>query len=135
MNPNYMQNLKFLKKGDRLNPYGRPKGTPNRSTIAKYVLSMATEPPEKILLELEKMYPMFFRKRGIKWSNEFLASIRLAQKAIIKADVAAYNALMDSAYGKSTLRVENPNPIEQEELSEETKALLNEFIDWRKKRT
>jgi len=89
------------KPGESGNPKGRPKGVPNRSTVARLVLGMAGELPEEVLKNLKLMYPKFFEKKSKKWSNEFLMTIRLAQKAIIKADVASYNAIMDSAYGKA----------------------------------
>lgn len=95
-----------FKPGQSGNSKGRGKGIPNRSTIALNVLKMKGKLPGEILRNLEKMYPEFFKKKGEGWSNEFLATIRLAQKAIIKGDVLAYNVIMDSAYGKARQSLE-----------------------------
>jgi len=107
------------KPGESGNPKGRPKGTPNRSTIARYVLEMIAQPPANILRNLKEMYPQFFEKKGEKWTNEFLMTIRLCQKAIIKGDVQAYNALLDSAYGKPKSEIE----FESEDIKELSEAI------------
>jgi hypothetical protein len=80
-----------FKKGVSGNPKGRPKGTLNRSTIAKRWLEVLSEE------EVEDGV--------VKWlSNEEAITLALIQKAR-KGDVNAYKALMDSAYGtaKDTL--------------------------------
>ena len=80
-----------FKKGVSGNPNGRPKGTLNRSTIAKRWLEVLSEE------EVEDGV--------VKWlSNEEAITLALIQKAR-KGDVNAYKALMDSAYGtaKDTL--------------------------------
>ena len=74
-----------FKKGESGNPKGRPKGTLNRSTIAKKWLEVLSQE------ELEDGV--------VKWlSNEEAITLALIQKAR-KGDVNAYKALMDSAYG------------------------------------
>jgi len=79
------QNLKSYKKGQSGNPKGKPKGTLNRSTIAKKWLEVLSQE------ELEDGV--------VKWlSNEEAITLALIQKAR-KGDVNAYKALMDSAYG------------------------------------
>jgi hypothetical protein len=79
------QNLKSFKKGQSGNPKGRPKGSLNRSTIAKKWLEVLSQE------ELEDGV--------VKWlSNEEAITLALIQKAR-KGDVNAYKALMDSAYG------------------------------------
>ena len=80
-----------FKKGVSGNPKGKPKGTLNRSTIAKKWLEVLSEE------EVEDGV--------VKWlSNEEAITLALIQKAR-KGDVNAYKALMDSAYGtaKDTL--------------------------------
>ena len=80
-----------FKKGVSGNPKGKPKGTLNRSTIAKRWLEVLSEE------EVEDGV--------VKWlSNEEAITLALIQKAR-KGDVNAYKALMDSAYGtaKDTL--------------------------------
>lgn len=75
-----MKNLKPFKKGQSGNPKGRPKGSLNRSTIAKELLeAKATDGgPGLIAHQLTR------------------AQIRKADKG----NTAAYRELMDSAYGK-----------------------------------
>jgi len=79
------QNLKSFKKGQSGNPNGRPKGSLNRSTIAKKWLEVLSQE------ELED--------GEVKWlSNEEAMTLSLIKKAR-NGDVNAYKALMDSAYG------------------------------------
>jgi hypothetical protein len=79
------QNLKSFKKGQSGNPNGRPKGSLNRSTIAKKWLEVLSQE------ELED--------GQVKWlSNEEAMTLALIRKAR-NGDVNAYKALMDSAYG------------------------------------
>lgn len=79
------QNLKSFKKGQSGNPNGRPKGSLNRSTIAKKWLEVLSQE------ELED--------GQVKWlSNEEAMTLALIRKAR-NGDVNAYNALMNSAYG------------------------------------
>jgi len=79
------QNLKSFKKGQSGNPNGRPKGSLNRSTIAKKWLEVLSQE------ELED--------GQVKWlSNEEAMTLSLIKKAR-NGDVNAYKALMDSAYG------------------------------------
>ena len=80
-----------FKKGESGNPNGRPKGSLNRSTIAKKWLEVLSQ--EEV------------QDGVVKWlSNEEAITLALIQKAR-KGDVNAYKALMDSAYGtaKDTL--------------------------------
>ena len=74
-----------FKKGQSGNPKGRPKGSLNRSTIAKKWLEVLSQE------ELED--------GEVKWlSNEEAMTLSLIKKAR-NGDVNAYKALMDSAYG------------------------------------
>lgn len=118
-----------FKPGQSGNPKGRAKGVPTRSTIACKVLKMKGLPPSLVLRNLEKMYPKFFEKKGRGWSNEFLATVRLAQKAIMKGDVLAYNAIMDSAYGRAqqSLKMGFDESVgELREILEKAEKILNE---------
>lgn len=69
------QNLKPFGKNNNANPNGRPKGSRNRSTILKE------------LLDLE--------------DNELKMHMAQIKKAIDLSDTSAYNAVLDSAYGKA----------------------------------
>ena len=77
-----------FKKGVVTNPKGKPKGTLNRSTIARKWLEVTQT-----------------IKNPITGKNERLAQQDIMTLAIIKkareGDVSAYRELMDSAFGKA----------------------------------
>ena len=75
-----------FKKGESGNPNGRPKGSLNRSTIAKYWLEVNQNLKNPLTGENETM------------SQEDLMTLALIKKAR-EGDVNAYKALMDSGYG------------------------------------
>lgn len=85
-----MSNLKTLKppkKGEIRNPAGRPKGSRNRSTIAKEWLEVNMQQKNPITKQVETM--------------EVQDALTLAMIGrAMKGDVAAFKELMDSAYGK-----------------------------------
>lgn len=85
---NSIDNLKKFKKGESGNPNGRPKGAKSRSTIARKWLEVSQNLKNPITSELESL------------SQEDLMTLALIKKARA-GDVGAYNALMDSGYGKS----------------------------------
>jgi len=72
---------------------GRPKGSKNRSTIAKYWLEVNQKLKNPITGENETM------------SQEDLMTLALIKKAR-EGDVAAYKALMDSGYGAPVQQIE-----------------------------
>ena len=80
-------------KGESGNPNGRPKGSKNRSTIARYWLQM--EQKEKNPLD----------NTTSTMSQEDLMTLALIKKAR-EGDVNAYKALMDSGYGAPVQQVE-----------------------------
>ena len=73
-------------KGESGNPNGRPKGSKNRSTIARYWLEVQQNLKNPLTGESETM------------SQEDLMTLALIKKAR-EGDVNAYKALMDSGYG------------------------------------
>jgi len=87
------QNLRYWKKGESGNPKGRPKGSKNRSTIAKKWLQVIQEAENPLTLESEEL------------SQEDLITLALLKKAA-NGDVNAYKALMDSGYGSPVQQVE-----------------------------
>ena len=93
------QNLKFFKKGEVSNPNGRPKGSKNRSTIARQWLQVSQDQTNPLTEEKEKL------------SQEDLMTLALIKKAR-EGDVNAYKALMDSGYGAPVQQIEQTN-IEQ----------------------
>ena len=72
---------------------GRPKGSKNRSTIAKYWLSIEQDLKNPLNGNTEKM------------SQEDLMTLALIKKAR-EGDVNAYKALMDSGYGAPVQQIE-----------------------------
>ena len=87
------ENLIPYKKGQSGNPNGRPKGSKNRSTIAKKWLQAMQEAKNPLTLESEEL------------SQEDLITLALLKKAA-DGDVNAYKALMDSGYGSPVQQVE-----------------------------
>lgn len=87
------ENLKSYKKGQSGNPKGRPKGSKNRSTIARYWLNVEQQLKNPITSETETM------------SQEDLMTLAQIKKAR-EGDVSAYKALMDSTYGAPVQQVE-----------------------------
>lgn len=98
-----LDNLKPFEKGESGNPNGRPKGTKNRSTIAKYWLEVNQNLKNPLTGENETM------------SQEDLMTLALIKKAR-EGDVNAYKALMDSGYG---------SPVQQ--IEQETRVDINSF--------
>jgi hypothetical protein len=100
-------------KGESGNPNGRPKGTRNRSTIARQWLEVNQNLKNPLTGQSESM------------SQEDLMTLALIKKAR-DGDVAAYKALMDSGYGAPVQQVENIN--ERFVLIEREPDPLNEPI-------
>ncbi len=89
-----------FKPGQSGNPNGRPKGSLNRSTIAKKWLEVMQDSKNPISGELEKL------------SQADLMTLALIHKAR-KGDVSAYKQLMDSAFG---LPQQNVNVTEEKPI-------------------
>ena len=93
------ENLIPYEKGQSGNPKGRPKGSKNRSTIAKKWLSVEQDLKNPLTGEKENM------------SQEDLMTLALIKKAR-EGDTQAYQKLLDSAYGAPIQQIEQHN-IEQ----------------------
>ena len=87
------ENLIPAQKGEVRNPNGRPKGSKNRSTIARQWLEVNQSLKNPLTGEQETM------------SQEDLMTLALIKKAR-EGDVTAYKALMDSGYGAPLQQVE-----------------------------
>jgi hypothetical protein len=89
-----------FKKGESGNPFGRPKGSRNRSTILKE------------LLDLD--------------DNEYKMHKAQIEKAIHLKDTNAYKAVLDSAYGAPVQQIEQTQTnVDLSELTtDEIKDLL-----------
>ena len=81
-------------KGEVRNPNGRPKGSKNRSTIARKWLETIQSAKNPITGEDEKL------------SQEDLMTLALLKKAR-NGDVSAYKQFMDSGYGMPTQQIEH----------------------------
>ena len=80
-------------KGESGNPTGRPKGSRNRSTIAKHWLEVNQSLKNPLTGVEETM------------SQEDLMTLALIKKAR-EGDVNAYKALMDSGYGSPIQQID-----------------------------
>lgn len=102
-------------KGESGNPNGRPKGSKNRATIAKYWLEIEQKAKNPISGDEEQM------------SQEDLMTLAQIKKAR-EGDTAAYKALMDSCYGAPVQQIEQNNiSIDLSELStDEIRDILND---------
>ena len=85
--------LKPFEQGESGNPNGRPKGSKNRSTIARQWLEVNQSLKNPLTGENETM------------SQEDLMTLALIKKAR-EGDVNAYKALMDSGYGSPVQQIE-----------------------------
>jgi len=90
------QNLIPYEKGQSGNPKGRPKGSKNRSTIAKKWLQVEQDLKNPLTGDNEVM------------SQEDLMTLALIKKART-GDATAYQKLLDSAYGAPVQQVEQTN--------------------------
>ena len=90
------ENLIRYKKGESGNPKGRPKGSKNRSCVAKKWLSVEQDLKNPLTSEMETM------------SQEDLMTLALIKKAR-DGDSTAYQKLLDSAYGAPVQQVEQTN--------------------------
>lgn len=88
-----------FKKGQSGNPKGRPKGSLNRSTIARRWLEATRKGKNPLTGEDEVL------------TQEDVITLALIRKAM-NGDVSAYKALMDSGYGtaKDTIDI-NTNEV------------------------
>jgi hypothetical protein len=87
------ENLKPFKKGESGNPKGRPKGSRNRSTIAREWLEVSQYITNPITGEKEKL------------EQQDIMTLAIIKKAR-DGDVAAYKALLDSAYGQPLQQIQ-----------------------------
>ena len=88
-----LNNLKPFEEGKSGNPNGRPKGSRNRSTIAKHWLEV-NQSLKNPLTGIEETM-----------SQEDLMTLALIKKAR-EGDVNAYKALMDSGYGSPIQQID-----------------------------
>ncbi len=90
------ENLIPVQLGEVRNPNGRPKGSRNRSTIARKWLEVNQSLKNPLTGENETM------------SQEDLMTLALIKKAR-DGDTNAYKALMDSGYGAPIQQIEQTN--------------------------
>ena len=110
------ENLKPFKEGyDPRRQIGRPKGSKNRSTVIKQVLETIFNGADPLT--------------GKEWQDTYESVIsRSIVKKALDGDVSAYNAIMDSAYGKARQTIDQTdNEIkgaEYDYLSADKKAKI-----------
>ena len=106
------ENLRPAKKGEVRNPKGKPKGTRNRSTIAREWLEVTQYITNPITGEKEKL------------EQQDIMTLAIIKKARA-GDVAAYKALLDSAYGQPLQQI-------QQEVSkiDEIEIIIKEADDF-----
>jgi len=107
------ENIKPPKKGEVRNPNGRPKGSKNRSTIARKWLEVNQSLKNPLTSETETM------------SQEDLMTLALIKKAR-EGDVNAYKALMDSGYGAPIQQIEQTSM--EVDLSDLTTDEIKELL-------
>lgn len=107
------ENIKPPVKGEVRNPNGRPKGSKNRSTIARKWLEVNQSLKNPLTGDNETM------------SQEDLMTLALIKKAR-EGDVNAYKALMDSGYGAPIQQIEQIG--EEIDLSELTTDEIKELL-------
>ena len=85
-----------FEKGQSGNPNGRPKGSRNRSTIAREMLALLSKHKDDQGIESEL-------------SNEEIMTLKQIKKAIDDQDTNAYKAVLDSAYGAPKQEIDQKN--------------------------
>jgi len=110
----------FNKNPANVNKNGRKIGSKNRNTIAQKLLNMRCTLSDIDLDKLKKVFPEI---DNIFTVEEIMTIVQI-YKAIFKADVRAYLAIMNSAYG-------NPNrdtSIDVDELDDDVLYALYESL-------
>jgi hypothetical protein len=121
------QNTRFSSERQPANR-GRKPGIKNRSTLAREALSL----PASLISKNSDLITLQDPDTGIEYHipTEYAISLRLARKALEDGDVAAYNALMDSAYGKPKQSLEvqenNATPIDYSNFNETELAIIKQ---------
>ena len=95
-----IKNLVPFEKGKSGNPLGRPVGVKNRTTIAKHWLEAQQSAKNPITNEVQTL------------TQEDIMTLAQIKKAR-EGDVAAYKALMDSAYGAPAQSIDQNINIEK----------------------
>lgn len=110
------ENLKPWKKGESGNPNGRPKGSRNRSTVAKEMLDIIIKDVDPLKVFTKDDFKQFMEEHGMDMeklqmieanAEEFITLAMIAKAK--NGDVNAYKALLDSAYGtpKQTIDIKD----------------------------
>jgi hypothetical protein len=100
------ENLIPAKPGEIRNPKGKPKGTRNRSTIAKELLTLMAKDglPEQTIAALRKMYG----DKVDEWALEkVMTLIQIGDAISGKRRASSYKVIMDSAYGLPKQAIEH----------------------------
>lgn len=116
INPKSLKNLKPLPKGKTHNPNGRPKGSPNASTIIKKWLGAG-----------EKIKNPLTQKVELLTQTDLITLGQLVKAR--KGDTAAFNALLDRAFGKPKQTVDIDHTTDGEPITNEQPQDLSTLTD------
>jgi hypothetical protein len=101
-------NLKPVRAGEVRNPAGRPKGAKDRTTVARWVLSMPAVLPEKIFEAMKIKYPEMQKNMTI----EEIALLIQANKAVETGDTKALELILNNAYKPHSQEIKSENESE-----------------------
>jgi len=116
-------NLIPFNKGVSGNPKGRPKGSKNRSTIAREIFDSISILDSFSFNDLESKFPYIKNNMSI----EYLMTLIQVNKAIFKEDTRAYKVLMDAMYGTPIRQLDLDIRNRELEIKEEKKE--NDSLD------
>jgi hypothetical protein len=131
------QNLRPAQPGEVRNPGGKPKGTLNRSTIAKRVLGLMVKDglTENQVSALRKMYGDHVDKMTLE---EAITLVQVGDAISGKQRTNSYNAVMNSAYGAPKQSVEltgeDGGPLEMSDVTKLTDEELRQRVADRRAR-
>ncbi|WP_421827092.1 hypothetical protein [Larkinella sp.] len=99
-------NLKPAKPGEVRNPNGKPKGTRNRSTIARRVLGLLVKDglPDVTINALRSMYGDKVDEMTLE---EAVTLVQVGDAIAGKRRAIAYKVVLDSAYGLPKQQLEH----------------------------
>jgi hypothetical protein len=98
-----LNNLVTFKKGESGNPNGRPKGSRNKKTILRELLSIKVDDTNQCLENIKELLPELFKDKK-DFTIEELIFARLIREAIFSESPILYmKELFDRFYGKTAL--------------------------------
>ncbi|GAB3284426.1 hypothetical protein GCM10027347_61390 [Larkinella harenae] len=101
------ENLKPAKPGEVRNPAGRPKGSPNRSTVAKKILAALGKNVifGASLAKIKEIVGDDIDKMTVE---EIMTIVQINDAVSGKRRAGSYKVVMDSAYGAPKQEIDTP---------------------------